>query len=54
MVSGHLQEKNGLYHMVINYKDAGGKRITKWFSTGLPIKGNKRKAEKMLVELRQT
>ena len=54
MVSGHLQEKNGQYHMVINYKDANGKRVTKWVSTGLPVKGNKRKAESMLVELRQS
>ena len=54
MVSGHLQEKNGLYHMVINYKDVNGKRVTKWASTGLPVKGNKRKAENMLSELRRT
>ena len=54
MVSGHLQEKNGLYHMVINYKDVNGKRVTKWVSTGLPVRGNKRKAENMLMELRQT
>ena len=54
MVSGHLQEKNGLYHMVINYKDVNGKRATKWISTGLPVKGNKRKADNMLLELRQS
>ena len=54
MVSGHLQEKNGMFHMVINFKDVNGKRRTKWFSTGLHIRGNKRKAEQMLAELRQT
>ena len=45
MVAGHLQEKNGLYYMVVSYPDVAGKRKTKWFSTGLPIKGNKKKAE---------
>ena len=54
MVSGHLQEKNGLYHMVLNLKDENGKRVTKWFATGLPIKGNKKKAEEMLLETRQS
>ena len=53
MVAGHLQEKNGNYHMVVNYYDAAGKRKTKWFPTGLSIKGNKKKAEKMLMELRK-
>ena len=48
MVAGHLQEKNGLYYMVVSYK-----RKTKWFSTGLPIKGNKKKAEQMLMDLRK-
>mgnify|MGYP002625304672 CR=1 FL=1 len=52
MVAGHLQEKNGNYYMVLNYHDAAGKRKTKWFPTGLPVKGNKKKAEKMLMELR--
>ena len=53
MVAGHLQEKNGNYYMVINYHDTAGKRKTKWFPTGLPVKGNKKKAEKMLMELRK-
>lgn len=53
MVAGHLQEKNGLYYMVVSYPDVTGKRKTKWFSTGLPIKGNKKKAEKMLMDLRK-
>lgn len=53
MVAGHLQEKNGLYYMVVSFPDVAGKRKTKWFSTGLPIKGNKKKAEKMLMDLRK-
>jgi integrase len=54
MVSGHLQEKNGYFHMVLNLKDDSGKRMKKWITTGLPIKGNKKKAEQMLIETRQS
>ena len=45
MVAGHLTLKNGKYYAVLNYKNAGGQRKTKWISLGLPEKGNKRKAE---------
>ena len=48
MVSGHLSEKKGHYYAVISYNDALGKRKTKWFATGLPVKGNKKKAEAFL------
>lgn len=41
MVAGHLQEKNGLYYIVLTYPDAAGKRKNKWISTKLPVKGNK-------------
>ena len=54
MVAGHLQEKNGIYYMVLSYPSANGKRKNKWISTKLPVKGNKKKAEKMLSEVRQT
>ena len=54
MVAGHLQEKNGCFYIVLSYKDQNGKRKTKWMKTGLPIKGNKKKAEKMLMEARRT
>ncbi len=54
MVAGHLQEKNGIYYMVLSYPNASGKRKTKWISTKLPIKGNKKKAEKLLMETRQS
>ena len=33
--------------------DYYAKRKTKWFPTGLPVKGNKKKTEKMLMELRK-
>ena len=52
MVAGHLQEKKGLFYIVLSYKDANGRRRTKWISTGLPIKGNKKRAEKLLMEAR--
>ena len=51
MVAGHLQEKNGIYYVVLTYKTYDGKRKTKWQSTGLPTKGNKRRAEAMMREL---
>ena len=54
MVAGHLQEKNGIYYMVLSYPSANGKRKNKWISTKLPVKGNKKKAEKLLSEIRQT
>ncbi len=54
MVAGHLQEKNGLYYIVLSYKDSNGKRKTKWEATGLPVKRNKKKAEALLLERRQT
>ena len=52
MVAGHLREKNGYYHIVLNYVDEYGKRHTPSKSTGLPVKGNKKRAEKMLIEAR--
>lgn len=53
MVSGHLQIKKGFYYIVLNYYDEHGKRKSKWKSTGLPAKGNKKRAEAMLVEARR-
>ena len=53
MVAGHLREQNGYYQMVLSYNDEYGKRRTKSISTGLPIKGNKKKAEAMLMEARK-
>ena len=53
MVAGHLQEKKGKYYIVLNLTDALGNRKPKWISTGLPVKGNKRRAEAMLQEERK-
>ncbi len=52
MVSGTLALKNGYYYAVLSYRDAAGKRHQKWVSTGLPQKGNKRRAEQELIRIR--
>ena len=54
MVAGRLQEKNGYYYMVLSYTGADGKRKQPWHATGLPVKGNKKRAEEMLRELRRS
>ncbi len=54
MVAGHLREKRGYYHIVLSYTDENGKRQTPSKSTGLPVKGNKKRAEAMLQEARRT
>lgn len=48
-MTGSLQVKNDKFYMVLNSTE-NGKRKQKWISTGLSIKGNKRKAEQMLRE----
>ena len=45
MVSGHLQIKKEYYYVVLSYYDNRNKRHVRYVSTGLPEKGNKRKAE---------
>ncbi len=56
-VTVSLQEKNGIYQAVLNYKDDNGKRKQKWKSTGLKVKGNKKlataKANEFRMELEQ-
>ena len=53
MVAGHLHEKNGYYYIILNLTDSAGKRKPKWISTGITIKGNKKRAEQMLMEERR-
>lgn len=53
MVAGHLREKNGTFQIVLSFNDALGNRKTKSISTGLPVKGNKKRAEALLMEARQ-
>ena len=53
MVAGHLQEKNGMFYVVLNYRDENGKRKTPWISTNLPVKGNKKRAENFMMDVRR-
>ena len=54
MVSGRLTEKNGYFYIVLSYKGADGKRVQKWQGTGLPVKGNKKKADELLRQARRS
>ena len=54
MVAGHLEVKKGYYYAVLSYLDINGKRHRPWIATGLPEKGNKRKAEAELARIRST
>ena len=53
MVAGHLREKRGYYHIVLSFMDENGKRQTPSKSTGLTVKGNKKRAEAMLQTARE-
>lgn len=53
MVAGHPREKRGYFHIVLSYTDENGHRKTPSKSTGLPVKGNKKRAEAMLMEARK-
>ena len=53
MVAGHLQEKNGMFYVVLNYRDENGKRKTPWISTNFPVKGNKKRAENFMMDVRR-
>ncbi len=50
-MTGILQIKNEKYYCVLDFKDEFGKRKRKWISTGLPAKGNKRKATEILNKI---
>ena len=52
MVAGHLREKGGIYYIVLSYTDEYGIRRTPSQSTGLPVKGNKKRAEDLLQRAR--
>lgn len=47
-MNGFVAEKCGKLYAVIKYKNEENRIKTKWISTGLDIKGNKRNAEKIL------
>lgn len=50
-MTGSLQIKNDSFYAVLNFKDKAGNRKQKWIPLKLPVKGNKRKAEKALSDL---
>lgn len=50
-MTGSLQEKHGKYYAVICYTNEEGKRAYKWKSTGLNVKGNKKRAQEILDNL---
>ena len=53
-ITASLQEKRGIYQVVLSYKDNMNKRKQKWISTGISVKGNnKRLANKKLEEIKQ-
>jgi integrase len=52
-VSGHIQERNGIFYTVLSWTDEAGNRGRKAISTRLPVKGNRKRAEDMLVEARK-
>lgn len=52
MTTGSVQVSKGYLYCVLNLRDENGKPKKKWISTGLPEKGNRRKADKRLEELK--
>ena len=42
-----VQQKKGKWYAVLNLKDINGKRKAKWISTGLTVRGNKKKSRKV-------
>jgi integrase len=52
-VSGHLEERRGIYRIILSWTDETGNRQRKSISTGLAVKGNKKKAETVLSEAKK-
>ncbi len=52
-VSGHLEVIKGFYHMKLSWVSAEGKRQRKSKSTELPVRGNKKKAQDMLIDFQR-
>ena len=50
-VSGYIKQINGIWHIVIAYYDAQGKRKFTSVSTKLKVKGNKRNAARLMENL---
>jgi len=52
-VSGHIEEVRGIFHIKLSWNDETGKRCRKSVSTGLVVKGNKKRAEDILSKVRK-
>ena len=52
-VKGYVREKGGKLHTVFDYVDENGEKQRRWKATGLPAKGNKRRAEEIMRERRE-
>lgn len=53
MVAGRLTKKSDYFYIVLSYSDKEGKRKEKWIKTGLKVRGNKAKADEMLLLYRE-
>lgn len=49
-MTARLYEKRGTWHIVLVYRNPDGSRKQKWINTDLPIRGNNRKAKKLMDE----
>ena len=52
-VAGHLEIIKGVYHMKLSWVSAEGKRQRKSKSTELPERGNKKRAQDMLIDFQR-
>ena len=52
-ISGHLEEVRGIFHIKLTWTDETGNRGRKSISTGLTVKGNRKRAEDMLYEVKK-
>ena len=52
-MSGHLEVIKGIYHMKLSWVSAEGKRQRKSKSTELPERGNKKRAQDMLIDFQR-
>lgn len=53
-VAGHLEDKRGIYQMILSWKWPDGKRDRRSISTELPTRGNKKRAEAILGDTRKS
>jgi len=47
-VSGHLEERRGIYRIMLTWTDEAGNRGRKSVTTGFPVRGNKTRAAEMV------